>query len=86
MGKVTDMLVKIRAMTAQQLFDRHMHIVRAQAVREYIASKEDKDLTLEVRLTGEEIVRRMASSRGSFLPVTTKAGEAPKKKLKIKLN
>lgn len=63
MGKITKLIEKIREMTTQQLFDRHKHIVRAQAVREYIGAKEDMDLTIEVNLTGEEIVRRMASAK-----------------------
>lgn len=60
MGKLVDMLHKIRELNDVDLFNRFKHIVRAQAVREYLASKEDKNLSLEVKLSGEEILKRMA--------------------------
>lgn len=70
MGKITKILEKIRGMKTQELFDRHKQIVRAQAVREYIGSKKILALSIEVNLTGEEIVRRMASSK-PFITITT---------------
>jgi hypothetical protein len=70
MGKVTKMLEKIRGMSHSELFARFKHIARAQAVREYLATKEDPDLTIEVNLTGEEIVNRMHSGH-SYNEITT---------------
>lgn len=71
MGKVITILAKVRAMNSNELFERFNHITRAQAIREYLAAKEDIDLRLEVRLAGEEIVKRMAF-RSPMGPVITK--------------
>lgn len=62
MGKVTKMVGKIREMNNSDLLDRFKHVVRAQAVREYIAAKEDLALTLEVNLESEEIYKRMVAN------------------------
>jgi len=59
MGKVTKMLEKIKDTDHLKLFERFKHIISAKAIREYIGTKEDKILSLEVNLTGEEIIRRM---------------------------
>lgn len=60
MGKLIIMLKKIRDMNDNDLFERFIHIVRAQAVREYLGTKEDKTLKLEITLSKEEIYKRMA--------------------------
>jgi hypothetical protein len=60
MGKVIELLDKIKEMKHAELLNRYKQIVRAQAVREYLGTKEDIDLTIEVNLSGEEIVRRMS--------------------------
>lgn len=60
MGKVIIMVKNIRAMSDDDLFSRFKHIVRAQAVLEYLGKKVEVALSLEVRLAGEEIKKRMA--------------------------
>jgi len=70
MGKLVKMLEKIRSMTNMELHERYVHIVKAQALKEYLGAKEDMQLTLEVRLSGEEIMRRMAQSK-PWVSVTT---------------
>lgn len=61
MGKVIELHKKIQTMGHSELFNRFKHIARAQAVRDYLGTKEDMDLKIEVNLAGEEIVKRMAS-------------------------
>ena len=60
MGKVTKLIKKIRESSHIELFNRFKHIVRAQAVREYLNMKEDLELTIEINLSGEEMINRMA--------------------------
>ena len=60
MGKITKMLKEVREMDNEKLFSRFKHIVRAQAVRDYLGTKEDINLTLEVKYAGEEILQRMS--------------------------
>lgn len=60
MGRLIDLITKIRALDNTQLLERFKHIVQAQSVRDYLATKEDHALTVEVRLTGEEIINRMS--------------------------
>lgn len=50
-----------------ELVNRFKQVVCAQAVREYLAAKEDTLLTMEVKLAAEEIVARM--SRVNAIPV-----------------
>jgi hypothetical protein len=61
MGKVLKMLNKIRNMNDIDLLDRFEHLVGAKAVRDYLAMKEDIDLTLEIRLSKEELNKRIPS-------------------------
>lgn len=61
MGKLIKVLHKIREMDDTDLLNRFQHIVRAQAVKEYLGTQEDKALSLEVRLAAEEISKRMAA-------------------------
>ena len=61
MGKVTDLLAKIREEENIPLMNRFKQILIAQAIREYIAAKPDPDLNIEVRLTEEEIINRILS-------------------------
>jgi hypothetical protein len=61
MGRVTDILRKLRDMSHMDLFNRFKQIARAQAVHEYIGDKEDIDLNIEVNLAGEELLKRMSS-------------------------
>jgi len=61
MGKVIKILEKIREMTHRELFERFKHINRAQAIREYLAAPKDRNLTIEVNLCGDEIIKRMSS-------------------------
>lgn len=67
MGKVIKITEKVREMTALELLNRFKHIVRAQAVREYLGTKEDLDLTVEVNLTGEEILHRMSAGKVQYI-------------------
>ena len=67
MGKVTDILHRIQAMDDLDLFERFNHITRAQAIREYTLMCNDKMLDVEVRLAGEEVIKRM-SRIGSAYP------------------
>ena len=67
MGKVIKLLEKIREMKNVDLFNRYKHIVRAQAVREYLGTKEDISLTVEVNLTGDEILGRMAPGKTQLI-------------------
>ena len=62
MGKVIEMVRKLRRMGHAELINRFKHIARAQAVREYLAAKEDKDLSLEVNLASEEVISRMSKA------------------------
>lgn len=59
MGKVIAILHKIQKTQDTDLLNRFEHIVIAKAVRDYIDEKEDKDLTMEIRLSKEEILKRM---------------------------
>lgn len=58
MGRVITLLKKIRQLNDKDLLDRFVHIVRAQAVREYAAMPREEDLLLEIRLINEEILKR----------------------------
>ena len=69
MGKVVKMLEKIQGASHVELLNRFKHIVRAQAVREYLAAKEDLDLKLEVNLTEEEIIKRMSVGHSYPIPI-----------------
>lgn len=60
MGRVLQIVRELREMGHTELVNRFRQITRAQAVREYLAAKEDKNLTIEVNLTTEEIVNRMS--------------------------
>ena len=60
MGKVTEILHEIRSMDDIILFDRFDHLTRAQAIREYLDSKPERALNMELSLSREEILRRMA--------------------------
>ena len=72
MGKFIEMLAGLRGMSHMELLARYKHIVRAQAIREYLAAKADKMLDLEVNLASEEIVSRMSrSSAVSIIPDDT---------------
>lgn len=75
MGKVTEILEKIRKMGNGELFDRFKHLARAQALREYLNSKNDPSLTIEVNLSGEEILKRMASSHSVYAGLTVETNE-----------
>ena len=59
MGRVIAILHKIRDMSDEDLLNRFEHILIAKGIRDYLAEKEDKDLSLEVRLAKEEILKRM---------------------------
>lgn len=61
MGKLLKVLHKIMGMNDSDLFDRFKHIVKAQAIHEYLGVKEDKKLSLEISLAAEEIQKRMAA-------------------------
>lgn len=65
MGKVTDMVNKLRAMGHTELLDRFRHVASALAIRDYIAAKSDLLLSMEVKLSAEEIIHRMATKRPS---------------------
>jgi len=73
MGKVIEILRKIRDMKHVQLIERFKHVVRAQAIREYIGVREDLNLTLEVNLIGEEIIHRMSMGR-SYVIINQEEG------------
>lgn len=60
MGRVLQIVKELRAMGHTELVSRFRQIARAQAIREYLAAKEDKKLTIEVNLAAEEIVNRMS--------------------------
>lgn len=68
MGKVTELIEKIKDMNDIKLFNRFKHLVRAQAVREYLATKEDLNLKIEVDLIGDEIKFRMAERNKIVFP------------------
>lgn len=68
MGKVIKMLRKIRELDNTKMLARFEHIVAARAIREYMGTKEDVALSLEVKYLEEEILNRM-SMRGFSLPV-----------------
>lgn len=59
-GAVCQLANKIKDMSNRELFDRFNHITRAQAIREYLATKEDLILKIEVNLAGQEIYERMS--------------------------
>lgn len=59
MGAVTKVLHLLQKMSDIDLLNRYTHIIMAQAVREYLGSKEDRNLTIEIRLAHDEIVKRM---------------------------
>lgn len=59
MGKVIKKLSEIRATPTHDLMVRFKHIVGAKAIREYLAAKVEPDLSIEVRLTEEELLRRI---------------------------
>lgn len=61
MGKVLKKISEIRAMPTYELLKRFVHIVGAKAIREYLASRPDQQLNVEVRLTEEELIRRIPS-------------------------
>lgn len=69
MGKVIQLLDKIRNASDLDLFNRFNHITRVQAVRDYLGTKEDKGLTVEVRLYAEEIVNRMALRNAKVIKI-----------------
>ena len=59
MGKLLLMLEKIRKLDDSGLLDRLEHLIRAQAVREYLAMPTDEQLILEIRLSKEEMLKRL---------------------------
>jgi hypothetical protein len=61
MGKITDLITKIRERDNASLMDRFKQVLTAQAIRAYISSKPNPDLDIEVRLTEEEIMNRILS-------------------------
>lgn len=63
MGKVLRKIEEIRSKPTYELLKRFMHIVGAKAIREYLASKPDQQLNVEVRLTEEELMQRIPSVR-----------------------
>ena len=72
MGKVISLVKKLRVMSNHHLVERFKQISRAQAIREYLAAKEDVALTMEVRLAMEEIISRMSSgNQVRIIPTTT---------------
>ena len=72
MGKVISLIKKLREMNNHHLVERFKQISRAQAVREYLAAKEDVALTMEVKLAMEEVISRMSSgNQVRIIPVTT---------------
>lgn len=79
MGKVTDLIAKIRAEENMPLINRFKQILIAQALRNYLASKPDSDLDIEVRLTEEEIMNRILSKSyavtSSFVTINKEEGK-----------
>jgi hypothetical protein len=72
MGKVISLIKKLREMSNHHLLARFKQIARAQAVREYLAAKEDTMLTMEVNLASEEIISRMSNgNQVRIVPDTT---------------
>jgi len=67
LGKVTKLLKKMREKDTRTLMKRFKHILRAQAIREYMAAKPDEDLNMEVRLTEEELLRRQKPESASIV-------------------
>lgn len=61
-GKVTTLLAKIRQQKTPTLLARFKHILCAQAIRKYIAAKPDSWLDVEVRITEEELTKRLKPS------------------------
>jgi hypothetical protein len=62
MGKVLKIIEKVKKMTHLQLLERYEHIVKAEAARDYAGMKKDIELGIEIRITGEEIMKRLLSS------------------------
>lgn len=54
------MIKKLREAGHTELTLRFKRLIRAQAIREYLAAKEDRTLSLEVNLAEEEIINRMS--------------------------
>ena len=70
MGKVTELLAKVREMSDTLLVQRFKHISNIQAIKLYLASKPDKILDMEVRFCEEEIIRRL-SEKNAMVQVIT---------------
>lgn len=62
MGKVLKKLSEIRATPTYELMARFKHLIGAKAIREYLAAKVPQDLSIEIRLTEEEVLRRVRSN------------------------
>lgn len=60
MEAVTEILHKIRKMDDVSLLERFNHLTRVQAIKEYLADKIDNKLNVEVRLSREEVLKRMS--------------------------
>ena len=72
MGKVISIIKNLREMGNHHLLERFKKIARAQAVREYLAAREDVVLNLEVNLVSEEIIDRMSKgNQVRIIPNTT---------------
>lgn len=69
MGKVLKKLSEIRKKPILELMARFKHIVGAKAVREYIASKPDPMLDIEIRLTEEELVSRATAKKRNVIKI-----------------
>ena len=69
-GKITRLLSKIRKQNTFELIERFKHLAGVQAIKSYIAAKPDTDLDIEVRLTGEELLKRLKKKSPSIIKVT----------------
>lgn len=68
-GGLTKMLKIIQKMTNKELLSRYQEVISNRAVREYVSvknSKEDRLLSVEIRLITEDIMRRITIAKPSI--------------------
>lgn len=80
MGKVLKKLAKIKQTSTFDLMQRFKHIVGAKALREYLASKTDVNLNIEIRLTEEELLRRITIKKPKKNNNICPSNEKPEKR------
>ena len=57
---VTKIIKKIRSLSSTALLKRYKQVYRAQSIRDYLSTKPEKHLNVELNLIEEEIEKRMS--------------------------